>query len=124
MIDEDEDGLITFREFAQGLGIICKGELQERMQFMYRMHVPPAVCDEAADLSDEESLDSCTELTESSGSEVTASQSRDQGAAGRLTTEELPLSISPRTKGGDETRRTDEDNVKRVREIPPMSQVK
>ena len=55
VIDEDEDGLITFREFAQGLGIICKGELQGRMQFMYRMHVPPAVCDEAADLSDEES---------------------------------------------------------------------
>lgn len=129
MIDEDEDGLITFREFARGLGIICKGELQDRMQFMYRMHVPPAICDEAADLSDEESLDSCTELTESGSAEVVEPQSRDQGqtrdqsGSGRLTAEEIPVSISPKTKEGDE-RRKDEDNVKRVTEIPPMSQVK
>ena len=129
VIDEDEDGLVTFREFARGLGIICKGELQDRMQFMYRMHVPPAVCNDAADLSDEESLDSCMELTESGSAEVSASQSRDQRqshdqyGSGSLSAEEIPVSISPKTKEGDE-RRTDEDNVKRVTEIPPMSQVK
>ena len=128
MIDNDEDGLITFREFARGLGIICKGELQDRMQFMYRMHVPPALCDEAADLSDEESLDSCVELTESEGIEVSASQARDQGqshnqcGSGRS---QVPVSIPPKTNEG-EGRRTDEHNVKRVTasEIPPMSQVK
>ena len=129
MIDDDEDGLITFREFAQGLGIICKGELQDRMQFMYRMHVPPALCDEAAEeLSDEESLDSCMELTENGGIEVSASQargqgqSRDQCGSGRG---EIAVCISPGTNG--EAKRTDdEDNVKRVRasDIPPMSQVK
>lgn len=129
MIDEDEDGLITFREFARGLGIICKGELQDRMQFMYRMHVPPAICDEAADLSDEESLDSCTELTESGSAEVSVPQSRDQEqshdqcGSGRLTAEEIAVSISPKTREGG-MRRTDEDNVKRFTEIPPMSQVK
>lgn len=100
------------------------------MQFMYRMHVPPALCDEAAeDISDEESLDSCTELTESESTEVLASQadqgqSQDQYGSERG---EVPggVCISPRTNEGKE-RRTDEDNVKRVTasEIPPMSQVK
>ena len=129
MIDADEDGLITFREFARGLGIICKGELQDRMQFMYRMHVPPALCDEAAqELSDEESVDSCMELTESGSIEVSASQareqgeSRDQSGSGRG---EEAVCIAIRTNEGEETR-TNEDNVKRVTasEIPPMSQVK
>lgn len=120
VIDDDEDGLITFREFARGLGIICKGELQDRMQFMYRMHVPPALCDEAAEeLSDEESVDSCVELTESGSIEVSASQARDQGQS----RDQVAVCISPRTNEG-ETTRTDEDNVKRVTasEIPPMSQ--
>lgn len=92
------------------------------------MHVPPALCDEAAeDISDEESLDSCMELTESESTGVLASQadqrqSQDQYGSGRG---EIPVYISPRTNEGEE-RRTDEDNVKRVTasEIPPMSQVK
>ena len=99
------------------------------MQFMYRMHVPPALCDEAAeDISDEESLDSCMELTESQSTEVLTSQAGDEGqsqdqyGSGRG---EIPVCISPRTNDGEE-RRTDEDNIKRVTasEIPPMSQVK
>ena len=129
MIDDDEDGLITFREFARGLGIICKGELQDRMQFMYRMHVPPALCDEATEeLSDEESLDSCAELTENESIEVSASQERDQGqsrdqcGSGRG---EVAVCISPRANER-EASRTDEDHVKRITasEIPPMHQVK
>ena len=120
--------MITFREFARGLGIICKGELQDRMQFMYRMHVPPALCDEAEELSDEESLDSCVELTESGSIEVSASQAReqglsgDQGGSGRG---EEAVCLALRTNEV-EAMRTDEDNVKRVTasDIPPMSQVK
>ena len=103
------------------------------MQFMYRMHVPPALCDEVAEeISDEESLDSCVELTESGGIEVSASQARDQGQArdqsgsGRG---EVAVCISPRTAtrtNEGEATRTDEDIVKRVTasEIPRMSQVK
>ena len=129
MIDDDEDGLITFREFARGLGIICKGELQDRMQFMYRMHVPPALCEEAEEeLSDEESLDSCVELTESESKEVSATQARDQGqsrdqcGSGRG---EVAVCISPRTNEREATR-TDEDHFKRITasDIPPMRQVK
>lgn len=129
MIDDDEDGLITFREFARGLGIICKGELQDRMQFMYRMHVPPALCDEASEeLSDEESLDSCVELTESERIEVSTSQARDQGQSRDqcgLGRDEVGVYISPRTNEREATR-TDEDHVKRITasDIPPMRQVR
>lgn len=98
VFDEDEDGLINFREFARGLGIICKGELQDRMQFMYRMHVPPAVCKEAAHLSDEKSLDSGTEPTESGSVEVLVSQSRDQCSSDRLSAEEALVSILPKIR--------------------------
>lgn len=118
VIDEDEHGLSTFREFERGLGIICKGELQYRMQFMYRMHLPPSVCKEAADLSDGESLDNCTELTESGSAEVLVSQSRDQCGSDRLSADEASVTISSKIKEGDE--RTDKDNVKRVTEIPAM----
>lgn len=129
MIDDDEDGLITFREFARGLGIICKGELQDRMQFMYRMHVPPALCDEASEeLSDEESLDSCVELTESERIEGSTSQARDQGQSRDqcgLGRHEVGVCISPRTNEREATR-TDEDHVKRITasDIPPMRQVR
>ena len=120
--------MITFREFARGLGIICKGELQDRMQFMYRMHVPPALCDEAEELSDEESLDSCVELTESGSIEVSASQAREQGRSGDQGDSgrgEEAVCLALRTNEV-EAMRTDEDNIKRVTasDIPPMSQVK
>lgn len=130
MIDEDEDGLISFREFAQGLGIICKGELQDRMQFMYRMHVPPALSDEAVDLSDEESVDSCMELTESGSVEDMAQtrdqqQSREERVSGPRSKEETPVSVSLKTTERHNRRtQTDEDSVKKVTEIPRMSQVK
>ena len=62
VIDEDSDDLITFKEFAQGLGIVCKGELHRKLEFMYRMHVLTNLPDGGP--SDNESIDSCTEATE------------------------------------------------------------
>lgn len=131
VIDRDEDGLISFREFAQGLGIICKGELQDRMQFMYRMHVPPALSDDdTAQVSDEESVDSCDELTEGESVEDMTTQSVDQlppldECVSRVRTkEESPLSVSLKTVARSHRTLTDEDSEKRGSEIPRMSQVK
>ena len=138
VIDEDEDGLISFREFAQGLGIICKGETQDRMLFMYRMHVPPAICDEVTDVSDAESVDSCLELRESGSTEDLTTQSSDQAQSrdqaqprdqpqsrDQYVPEEMPVSVAPRASGSKERRISEntEDNEKRVTEIPSMSQV-
>ena len=130
MIDDDEDGLITFREFAQGLGIICKGEAHDRMLFMYRMHVPPAICDETADVSDAESVESCAELRESGSSEDLTAQSRYQAQSRdqpqsheQCVLEEVPISVSPGASEGKERGISENTEDKRVSEIPPMSQV-
>lgn len=126
MIDEDGDGLINFREFAQGLGVICKGETQDRMLFMYRMHVPPAI-------SDAESVNSCVELKESGSTENLTSQSCDQSqsrdqaqAQAHGVSEEVPISaVLPRAGEIKERKISEntEDTDKRVTEIPAMSQV-
>ena len=129
MIDEDGDGLISFREFAQSLGIICKGETQDRMLFIYRMHVPPAICDEPADISDAESVDSCTELRESGSIEDLTSQSREQPQSreqaqsrDQCISEEVPISVSPKART-KESNDNAEDIDRRVTEIPSMGQV-
>lgn len=131
VIDEDGDGLISFREFAQGLGIICKGETQDRMLFMYRMHVPPAIYDEPSDISDTESVDSCAELNENGCTEELTSQScegpqsRDQSRSRDVyVTEEVPISVSPRARELHERTINEktEGSEKRVTEIPSMSQ--
>lgn len=41
MIDEDQDGLINFKEFSQLCGTLCRGEFYERMKLLYRMHLSP-----------------------------------------------------------------------------------
>lgn len=133
MIDEDGDGLINFREFAQGLGVICKGETQDRMLFMYRMHLPPAIYDEPTDSSDAESVNSCVELKESGSTENLTSQSCDQSqsrdqaqAQAHGVSEEVPISaVLPRAGEIKERKISEntEDTDKRVTEIPAMSQV-
>lgn len=129
MIDEDGDGLISFREFAQGLGIICQGETQDRMQFMYRMHVPPAISDDCLDISDAESVESCAELEESgiSGDLTSPSCEKSQPhgisqARDVRVPEEKPIGIS--SKARDVHCENTKDSDKRGAEIPPMSQVK
>lgn len=127
VIDEDGDGLISFREFAQGLGIICQGETQDRMQFMYRMHVPPAISDDCLDISDAESVESCAELEESgiSGDLTSPSCEKSQPhgisqARDVRVPEEKPIGIS--SKARDVQCENTKDNDKRGAEIPPMSQ--
>lgn len=50
------------------LGVICRGDLHERLNFMFRLHLPPALL--PSDLEDEDSLDedrvdSCSEVDDS-----------------------------------------------------------
>lgn len=126
MIDEDEDDLITFKELAQGLGAICKGELQDRLEFMYRMHV---LTDVTADASDSESVDSCCEMTEGASTEdlVTSSQPASRAHSEKVevvssdlsTEEESPVRTLLRNMEFE--RRAAEE--KRSDELPRMNQV-
>ena len=35
--------MINFRDFAWALGVICGGELVDRLKLLYRQHLPPAL---------------------------------------------------------------------------------
>ena len=52
MIDEDSDGLINFKEFSLLCGLISRGDLQERLKLLYKMHL--------GSLYDGNSADSCS----------------------------------------------------------------
>ena len=68
LIDADGDGVINFKEFAVALGLICRGDLQERLNFIFRLHLPPALplCElEDNNLQDDDGgVDSCSEVDE------------------------------------------------------------
>lgn len=90
------------------------------------MHVPPAIYDEPADISDAESVDSCAELRESSSTEDLTSQLREQPQSrDQCISEEVPISVAPRADTVKESRISEntEDNDRRVQEIPSMGQV-
>uniref|UniRef100_A0A3P8X003 TBC1 domain family member 9 n=1 Tax=Cynoglossus semilaevis TaxID=244447 RepID=A0A3P8X003_CYNSE len=41
LLDENGDALINFREFISGLGVLCHGDLTEKLKLLYKMHVLP-----------------------------------------------------------------------------------
>uniref|UniRef100_A0A665UQI6 TBC1 domain family member 9 n=1 Tax=Echeneis naucrates TaxID=173247 RepID=A0A665UQI6_ECHNA len=44
LLDQNGDTLINFREFISGLGILCHGDLTEKLKLLYKMHVLPGEC--------------------------------------------------------------------------------
>ena len=43
LLDTNRDNMINFRDFVNGLGIMCRADLTERLKLMYRLHQPPAL---------------------------------------------------------------------------------
>ncbi|XP_061782114.1 TBC1 domain family member 8 isoform X2 [Nerophis lumbriciformis] len=43
LLDQDQDCLVTFRDFAAWLDTLYYGELNERIKLLYRLHLPPAL---------------------------------------------------------------------------------
>ncbi|XP_061774209.1 TBC1 domain family member 8 isoform X2 [Nerophis ophidion] len=43
LLDQDQDSLLTFRDFAAWLDTLYCGELNERIKLLYRLHLPPAL---------------------------------------------------------------------------------
>ncbi|GAA6074910.1 TBC1 domain family member 9, partial [Tachysurus ichikawai] len=41
MLDHNTDALINFREFINGLGVLCHGDLTEKLKLLYKMHILP-----------------------------------------------------------------------------------
>ncbi|CAL1601093.1 unnamed protein product [Knipowitschia caucasica] len=46
LLDHNGDGLINFREFITGLGVLCHGDLTEKLKLLYKLHVLPDVPNE------------------------------------------------------------------------------
>ncbi|XP_056145039.1 TBC1 domain family member 8 [Lampris incognitus] len=51
LLDQDRDNLITFREFACWLDTFYCEELNEKIQLLYRLHIPPALTESEDDSS-------------------------------------------------------------------------
>uniref|UniRef100_A0A665UNL8 TBC1 domain family member 9 n=1 Tax=Echeneis naucrates TaxID=173247 RepID=A0A665UNL8_ECHNA len=58
LLDQNGDTLINFREFISGLGILCHGDLTEKLKLLYKMHVLPEITHE------QEEPDSAFEATQ------------------------------------------------------------
>uniref|UniRef100_A0A667YUC2 TBC1 domain family member 9 n=1 Tax=Myripristis murdjan TaxID=586833 RepID=A0A667YUC2_9TELE len=44
LLDQNGDALINFREFINGLSVLCHGDLTEKLKLLYKMHVLPGEC--------------------------------------------------------------------------------
>ncbi|TMS23230.1 TBC1 domain family member 9 [Larimichthys crocea] len=58
LLDQNGDALINFREFISGLGVLCHGDLTEKLKLLYKMHVIPEITHE------QEEPDSAFEATQ------------------------------------------------------------
>ncbi|KAM8974005.1 TBC1 domain family member 9B isoform 1-T1 [Pelodytes ibericus] len=46
LLDSNKDSLINFKEFVTGLGGMYHGDLTEKLKFLYKLHLPPALSSE------------------------------------------------------------------------------
>uniref|UniRef100_A0A8C5E845 TBC1 domain family member 9 n=1 Tax=Gouania willdenowi TaxID=441366 RepID=A0A8C5E845_GOUWI len=44
LLDQNGDALINFREFINGFGVLCHGDLTEKLKMFYKVHVLPGEC--------------------------------------------------------------------------------
>uniref|UniRef100_A0A667YLD4 TBC1 domain family member 9 n=1 Tax=Myripristis murdjan TaxID=586833 RepID=A0A667YLD4_9TELE len=58
LLDQNGDALINFREFINGLSVLCHGDLTEKLKLLYKMHVLPEITHE------QEEPDSAFEATQ------------------------------------------------------------
>ncbi|KAE8614078.1 hypothetical protein XENTR_v10007971 [Xenopus tropicalis] len=43
LLDSNKDSLINFKEFVTGLGGMYHGDMTEKLKFLYKLHMPPAL---------------------------------------------------------------------------------
>uniref|UniRef100_H3CN00 TBC1 domain family member 9 n=1 Tax=Tetraodon nigroviridis TaxID=99883 RepID=H3CN00_TETNG len=77
LLDQNCDGLINFREFITGLGVLYHGELIEKLKILYKMHVMPEIPNE------QEEPDSAFEATQYFFEDITPETSLGQDSKSR-----------------------------------------
>ncbi|XP_069510193.1 TBC1 domain family member 9B-like isoform X2 [Ambystoma mexicanum] len=77
LLDQNKDSLISFKEFVTGLGGMYHGDFTEKLKFLYKLHLPPALNAEEA----ESALDAASYFTEDSSTAETTVQENTTGAS-------------------------------------------
>ncbi|XP_047221306.1 TBC1 domain family member 9 isoform X3 [Girardinichthys multiradiatus] len=77
LLDENGDALINFRDFISGLGVLCHGDLTEKLKLLYKMHVLPEITHE------QEEPDSAFEATQYFFEDITPETSISRDIKGR-----------------------------------------
>ncbi|KAK5601674.1 TBC1 domain member 9 [Crenichthys baileyi] len=77
LLDENGDALINFRDFISGLGVLCHGDLTEKLKLLYKMHVLPEITHE------QEEPDSAFEATQYFFEDITPETSISRDSKGR-----------------------------------------
>ncbi|TKS65021.1 TBC1 domain family member 9B [Collichthys lucidus] len=49
LLDQNQDGLVNFKEFITGLSEMYHGDMTEKLKLLYKLHLPPALCPEEAE---------------------------------------------------------------------------
>lgn len=49
LLDQNQDGLVNFKEFITGLSGMYHGDMTEKLKLLYKLHLPPALCPEEAE---------------------------------------------------------------------------
>nr|XP_020441061.1 TBC1 domain family member 9B isoform X2 [Monopterus albus] len=49
LLDQNQDGLVNFKEFITGLSGMYHGDMTEKLKMLYKLHLPPALCPEEAE---------------------------------------------------------------------------
>ncbi|KAM6924233.1 TBC1 domain family member 9B [Xenentodon cancila] len=49
LLDQNQDGLVNFKEFITGLSGMYHGDMTDKLKLLYKLHLPPALCPEEAE---------------------------------------------------------------------------
>ncbi|KAM4555975.1 TBC1 domain family member 9B isoform 1-T1 [Odontesthes bonariensis] len=49
LLDQNQDGLVNFKEFITGLSGMYHGDMTEKLKLLYKLHLPPALVPEEAE---------------------------------------------------------------------------
>ncbi|XP_023189699.1 TBC1 domain family member 9 [Xiphophorus maculatus] len=77
LLDENGDALLNFRDFINGLGVLCHGDLTEKLKLLYKMHILPEITHE------QEEPDSAFEATQYFFEDITPETSISRDPKGR-----------------------------------------
>ncbi|KAM5169933.1 TBC1 domain family member 9B [Mantella aurantiaca] len=121
LLDSNKDSLINFKEFVTGLGGMYHGDMTDKLKFLYKLHLPPALSSEET----ESALEATNYFTE----DVAPENSDGQGSGS------TPENGDPQAKKEEKTNNAsdykyylrmwaseEEQKKETIKDIPKMNQ--